>query len=114
MADESFRPVVITQTIDFLTAKPSAPPRTCARVATLCGASTETDKTLGRRLVRALEYIRANARYPLSLADVASAAALSESHFRHLFVAATGSSFWAYLLWLRINLATDAAMAGAS
>ena len=83
-------------------------------VATLCGDSTETDKTLDKRLVRALEYIRANVRHPLSLADVASAVSLSESHFRHLFVAGTGSSFRAYLLWLRINLAIEAVMAGAS
>ena len=85
-----------------------------AAVAALCGESTETDVTLDRRLVRALEYIRANVRNPLSLADVASAVALSESHFRHLFVAGTGSSFRAYLLWLSINLAIEAVMAGAS
>jgi len=85
-----------------------------AAVATLCGASTETDRTLDKRLVRALEYIQANVRNPLSLAEVASVAALSESHFRHLFVAETGSSFRAYLLWQRINLAIDTAMAGAS
>ena len=83
-------------------------------VAALCGASTETDKTRDKRLIRALEYIQANVRNPLSLGQVASAVALSESHFRHLFVAETGSSFRAYLLWLRINLAIDAAMAGAS
>ena len=85
-----------------------------AAIATLCGDSTEPDKTLDKRLVRALEYIQANVRNPLSLGEVASAVALSESHFRHLFVAETGSSFRAYLLWLRINLAIDAAMAGAS
>jgi AraC family transcriptional regulator len=85
-----------------------------AAVATLCGDSTETDKTLDKRLVRALEYIQANVRNTLSLGEVASAVALSESHFRHLFVAETGSSFRSYLLWLRINLAIDAAMAGAS
>ena len=72
-------------------------------VAALCGDSTQTDTTLDKRLVRALEYIRANVRNPLSLAHVASAVSLSESHFRHLFVAGTGSSFRAYLLWLRIN-----------
>ncbi|HEY6353675.1 MAG TPA: AraC family transcriptional regulator [Burkholderiaceae bacterium] len=83
-------------------------------VAMLCGASTETDRTLDKRLVRALEYIQANVRNPVSLGEVASAAALSESHFRHLFVAETGSSFRAYLLWLRINLAIDAAMTGVS
>lgn len=83
-------------------------------VASLCGDSTETDKSMDSRLVRALEFIRSNVRAPISLADVASAVALSESHFRHLFVAETGSSFRAYLLWLRINLAIEAAMAGAS
>ena len=68
----------------------------------------------GRHVKRLLEFIRANVRSPLSLGDVASAVALSESHFRHLFVAGTGSSFRAYLLWLRINVAIEAAMAGAS
>jgi AraC family transcriptional regulator len=85
-----------------------------AAIATLCGDSAEPDKALDKRLVRALEYIQANVRNPLSLGEVASAVALSESRFRHLFVAGTGSSFRAYLLWLRINLAIDAAMAGAS
>jgi AraC-like DNA-binding protein len=85
-----------------------------AAVASLCGESTETDRSLDGRLVVALEFIRANVRSPLALADVASAVALSESHFRHLFVAGTGSSFRAYLLWLRINLAIEAVMAGAS
>lgn len=83
-------------------------------VASLCGESTETDKSMDSRLVRALEFIRSNVRSTISLADVASTVALSESHFRHLFVAETGSSFRAYLLWLRINLAIDAVMAGAS
>jgi len=83
-------------------------------VADLCGESTETDKSMDSRLLRALEFIRSNVRGPISLRDVASAAALSESHFRHLFVAETGSSFRAYLLWLRINVAIDAVMAGAS
>lgn len=83
-------------------------------VASLCGESTDIDGSMDRRLVRALEFIRANVRNPLSLGDVAAAVALSESRFRHLFVAETGSSFRAYLLWLRINLAIDAVMAGAS
>jgi AraC-like DNA-binding protein len=41
-------------------------------------------------------------------------ATLSPSRFRHLFVQQTGSSFRAYLLWLRINVAIEAAMRGAS
>lgn len=83
-------------------------------IATLAGASTEPDKALDPRLARALEYMRANVRRPIALGDVAGAVALSESRFRHLFVAETGTSFRAYLLWLRINLAIDAVMAGAS
>lgn len=83
-------------------------------VAELCGATTEPDKALDPRLARALEYIGAHVRHPITLGDVASAVALSESRFRHLFVAETGSSFRAYLLWLRINLAIEAVMAGAS
>ncbi|CAG1019295.1 HTH-type transcriptional regulator NimR [Burkholderiaceae bacterium] len=83
-------------------------------VAQLCGATTEPDKALDPRLARALAYIRANIRSPIALGEVAAAVALSESRFRHLFVAQTGSSFRAYLLWLRINLAIEAVMAGAS
>jgi AraC family transcriptional regulator len=66
------------------------------------------------RVVRALDYIRRRVRMPVSLADAAAAAALSPSRFRHLFVQETGTSFRAYVLWLRINVALEAAMAGAS
>lgn len=83
-------------------------------IAELSGATTRLDQDLDPRLARALVYIRANIRNPVSLAEVASAVALSESRFRHLFVAATGNSFRAYLLWLRINLAIEAVMRGAS
>jgi AraC-like DNA-binding protein len=65
-------------------------------------------------VVRALDHIRRHIRSPLSLVDAAAAAALSPSRFRHLFAAETGTSFRAYVLWLRINVAIDAAMAGAS
>lgn len=85
-----------------------------ATIAALCGATTEPDVELDPRLIRALEFIRARIAQPLSLGEVAASVALSESRFRHLFVSGTGSSFRAYLLWLRINLAIDAAMAGAS
>ena len=86
-----------------------------AAVAALCGeTTTEADRTLDPRLARALAYIHAHVRQPLALREVAAAVALSESRLRHLFVAGTGSSFRAYLLWLRINLAIEAVMAGAS
>lgn len=89
---------------------------TCARGAVTAFAGTgvvaagETDA----RVARALAYIRDHLHTAVSLADAAGAAALSPSRFRHLFVEETGTSFRAYLLWLRINVAVDAAMAGAS
>ena len=85
-------------------------------LATLAGTHviTTTAKEVDARLARALDYIRARVRTPVSLADAAAAATLSPSRFRHLFVQQTGTSFRAYLLWLRINVAIEAAMAGAS
>lgn len=71
-------------------------------------------RAVDARIARALEHIRSRVRAPLSLADAAAAATLSPSRFRHLFVQETGTSFRAYLLWLRINVAIEAAMAGAS
>ena len=57
-----------------------------------------------------MDYLRSRVRAPVSLSDAAGAAALSPSRFRHLFVQETGTSFRAYLLWLRINVAIEAAM----
>ncbi len=85
-----------------------------AAIATLSGVAAVAGEELDPRLARGLDYVRANIRKPIALADVAAAVALSESRFRHLFVEGTGSSFRAYLLWLRINLAIEAVMAGAS
>jgi AraC family transcriptional regulator len=87
-----------------------------AAVAQLSGTDDDVaaPRILDARIARALEHIRARVRAPLSLADAASAAALSPSRFRHLFVQETGTSFRAYLLWLRINVAIGAATAGAS
>ena len=85
-------------------------------VATLVGEPlvTSTSPAGDPRLARAIEFIRARVRAPVSLADAAAAAALSPSRFRHLFVQETGTSFRAYLLWLRINVAIESAMDGAS
>ncbi len=85
-----------------------------AATAALSGTTTEPDLQLEPRLARALAYMHQHLDRPLALGDVAAVVALSESRFRHLFVAGTGSSFRAYLLWLRINRAIEAAQAGAS
>ncbi len=84
--------------------------------ATLAGmdVATRAAQEVDARVARALDYIRSRVCTPVSLADASAAAALSPSRFRHLFVQETGTSFRAYLLWLRINVAIEAAMAGAS
>ncbi len=66
------------------------------------------------RVVKAIEYVTSRLLAPVSLADAAGAAALSPGRFRHLFVQETGTTFRAYLRWLRLNVAIKAAMAGAS
>jgi len=83
-------------------------------LAVLSGAGSEPAAELDARLARSLEYIKAHIRRPISLSQAAAAATLSESRFRHLFVAETGCSFRAYVLWLRINVAIEAVMAGAT
>jgi len=87
-----------------------------ALITRLAGLDTPTPPTqaLDARVARALDFVRARIRAPVSLAQAADAAALSASRFRHLFVQETGTSFRAYLLWLRLNVAIEAAMAGAS
>ena len=51
---------------------------------------------------------------PMSLAEAAALVHLSPSRFRHLFVAETGTTFRAYALWVRIQHAIVAMMAGQS
>ena len=84
-----------------------------AAVAVLAGASVPLT-SVHPRVSKAIEHIRANLAGPISLADVASAVALSPSRLRHLFVRETGVAFRVYLLWLRLNLAIEASMAGKS
>ena len=87
-----------------------------AAISTLAAANPEPPpaQPVDARVARALDFIASSVRTPVSLADAADAANLSPSRFRPLFVQETGSSFRAYLLWLRINLAIEAATAGAS
>jgi AraC family transcriptional regulator len=66
------------------------------------------------RISRAIAWVRARLNAPVSLKDAAGVANLSPSRFRHLFVAQTGVSFRAYLLWARVETAVGAAMSGQS
>lgn len=82
-------------------------------VALLAGASGPGEP-VDARVIKAIDVMRARMRENQSLADVATAVALSASRFRHLFVQETGTSFRAYLLWLRLNIAIQHVMAGGS
>lgn len=84
-----------------------------AALAVLTGA-VSGGMPVDKRVIKAIEYVDLRVRAPVSLADAASAAALSPGRFRHLFVQETGTPFRAYLLWLRLNVAIEAAIAGAS
>jgi AraC-like DNA-binding protein len=66
------------------------------------------------RISRAIAWVRQRLDAPVSLKEAASVAHLSPSRFRHLFVAQTGASFRAYLLWARVETAVGAAMGGQS
>ena len=83
------------------------------RRAELAGESGAAMVATGRAALSVLTD-PVSVRAPVSLADAASAAALSPGRFRHLFVQETGTPFRAWLLWLRLNVAIEAAMAGAS
>ena len=86
-----------------------------ARAATrlLAGVGTPLGKGDGR-VDKAIAYIHAHIQAAITLDEAAAAAALSPGRFRHLFVAQTGTSFRAYVLWMRLNVAIQFAMAGQS
>jgi AraC-like DNA-binding protein len=84
-----------------------------AVVAALAGSVPATGG-VDPRVGRAIAWLRARLDLPLALKDAAAVANLSPSRFRHLFVAQTGVSFRAYLLWARVETAVGAAMNGQS
>lgn len=66
------------------------------------------------RIIAALKWMRAHLASPIRLHDVAATVHLSPGRFRHLFVAQTGTSFRAWLLWARAELAVAEATKGKS
>jgi AraC-like DNA-binding protein len=75
-------------------------------VATLT-AGTAPRRSLDPRVARAIAWVRVALDGPVSLASAAAAVALSPGRFRHLFVAETGLTFRAYVLWLRLMRAVE-------
>ena len=64
------------------------------------------------RVLAAIAYIRDRVEQSISLAEVAAAAHLSPSRFRHLFVAETGMPLRTYLLWRRLLRVWELLMQG--
>ncbi len=80
-------------------------------VVQMCGGE-DSEGAVDPRIVRAIDFMRGRLSDCVSLTDAARVAHLSPSRFRHLFMAQTGISFRAYLLWARIESAVGAAMGG--
>jgi AraC-like DNA-binding protein len=83
-------------------------------VVRLLTEGVETPPPADGRIVRALDYLRANLTGPVTLPEVAATVNLSPSRFRHLFVAEMGLAFRPYVLWLRLERAVEAFAAGES
>ena len=66
------------------------------------------------RILRAVSYIKSHLDAPLTLEDVAAAAFLSPSRFRHLFVEQTGMALRPYILWRRFLRVWELLMKGES
>jgi AraC family transcriptional regulator len=66
------------------------------------------------RILRATAYIRAHLNGQLTLEDIAAAAYLSPSRFRHHFVEETGMALRPYILWRRCVRVWELMTAGES
>jgi len=66
------------------------------------------------RVARVIDWVHAHIDEPLPLRAAAGLAHLSESRFRHLFVAETGIAFRPYVLWARVKRAVEIGFGGVS
>lgn len=79
----------------------------------LAGASL-AQPPVSSRIEAVIDHLAAGKGSPVSLAQAAALVHLSPGRFRHLFVEETGTTFRAYALWVRIQHAIGAMMAGRS
>lgn len=84
------------------------------RVVEYLAATPAGPQAVDRRIAVVLDHMRDQPGAELTLAQAAALAHLSPSRFRHLFVAQTGISFRAYLLWARVGFAVARGLAGGS
>ena len=84
-----------------------------ALINTLTGG-LEPGEPSDERVVRAIAYINSHLDGKLTLEEVAEAAILSPSRFRHLFVEETGMALRPYILWRRFLKVWELASEGVS
>ncbi len=84
--------------------------RTVAAAAGISAPAAEVDS----RIIAAIAEIRQRIDEPVVLSTLARKAGLSPGRFRHLFVAETGVSLRAFVLWERLNRALSIGFAGGS
>lgn len=77
-------------------------------------SGTASGGTVDDRVARATRFIGEHLSEPLTLEQLARHVGLSPGRFRHLFVAETGISFRAYLLWTRHKRALELGFGGMS
>src|SRR5262245_21689394 len=115
LPDESVRPIIaaLRRGLESRATDEALMASSREAIAALSGSAPPALE-VDPRITRAVEWVQAHRRSPITLADVARVAHLSPSRFRHLFMAQTGISFRAYLLWTRVAAAVGAAMGGLS
>lgn len=86
---------------------------TIAIFGELAGLETPA-KPADPRVLRVIDWVHAHIDEPLTLGAAAGLACLSESRFRHLFVAETGVAFRPYVLWARVKRAVEIGFGGTS
>lgn len=86
----------------------------CMRLLSELAGTSWPRRSTDARIVRVVDWIADNVDEPISLADVADVAGLSEGRLRHLFVAETGVAFRPYVLWTRLNRALEMGFGGAT
>jgi AraC-like DNA-binding protein len=84
------------------------------RAVSLLVGATPAAERIDPRIDRAIAWMRGRLAGSITLTGAAAEAHLPPSRFRHLFVAQTGVSFRAYLLWARVEPAMGAGMSGQS
>lgn len=84
-----------------------------AAIADLSGIVPQTGAA-DPRVLKAIAYIRDHIDEPILLSTLARTAELSPGRFRHLFVAETGVSCRAFVLWERLNKALALGFGGMS